>query len=74
MNINTNELETVKCSSCGHRFFNQIYIMKKVSSIQSPTGQEMFIPFPLFACLGCGSLFDKIVDETGEDENMLELH
>jgi len=74
LNIDTNKLETVKCSNCGHKFFGQLYIMKKVSSIQSPTGEEMFIPFPIFACLDCGNLFDKIVDETEESENTLEPH
>lgn len=74
ININTNTIETVKCLNCGHKFFTQLYIMKKVSALQSPTGQEMFIPFPVFACLECGNLFDKIVDETEEDENTLKLH
>lgn len=74
MNINPNELETVKCFNCGHEYFTQLYIMKKISSIQSLTGQEMFIPFPSFACLNCGKLFDKVVDETEGSKDTLESH
>lgn len=49
----------VVCPKCGSRFFKEIYAIKKISAIISPTGQEEFMPVPMMACANCGEIPDE---------------
>ena len=41
---------------CGNDTFIQVYQMRKLSALLSPTGQEAMIPVQVFACHSCGHI------------------
>jgi len=62
----------VTCS-CGSKIFTQAFVLKRISSLVSPTGREETIEIPLFVCAKCGEIpsvyrdnpqFKKIFGET----------
>jgi len=48
------QAEEYICARCEHPFFTTIVMVKKLSSLVSPTGQEMVVPQPVFKCDECG--------------------
>lgn len=52
-NINISP-EDIKCPKCKNEIFEQKLKIKRVSPIQSPTGEEMIIPIPVILCDKCG--------------------
>lgn len=53
MNIDFSQTEEYVCPECGHQHFQQVYSMRRMSAILSPTGDESYIPMPVFACVNC---------------------
>ena len=54
MNIDFSQTTAETCESCGNETFVQVYQMRKLSALLSPTGQEAMIPIQVFACAKCG--------------------
>lgn len=46
----------VVCPNCGHKFFKEVYALKRISPIISPTGEEEVMPIPMYACDKCGTI------------------
>lgn len=44
---------TIICEDCGHHVFNNAFVLKRISAIASPTGEEMVVPVQIFACISC---------------------
>ena len=44
------------CEKCDGKLFEKVCRIKKVSALVSPTGQEIVLPFELFACKSCGEI------------------
>lgn len=55
-NIDINQTTELICESCGHNHFTQVYMMRKLSPLLSPTGQPALIPIPVYACTKCGNV------------------
>lgn len=53
LQINSNNSEDVLCEGCGGGHFEQAFIIKKISALISPTGNETFVPIQLFRCSEC---------------------
>jgi hypothetical protein len=53
LNVNPSDLETLKCASCESDKFDQVFIVKKIPSVLSPTGKQIMIPVPVFECTNC---------------------
>lgn len=49
----------VACDECTNPYFETAFIVKKVTSEMSPTGQEGIIPIPVFVCKSCGHINDE---------------
>ena len=58
INVDLSDAETMICEECGNKVFLQGYIIKKISAIISPTGQEVIAPIQVFNCGSCGELLD----------------
>tara|TARA_Y100001963_G_C6479252_1_gene308140 strand:- start:75 stop:290 length:216 start_codon:yes stop_codon:yes gene_type:complete len=54
MNIDFNQTTAETCEECGNDTFVQVFKMRKLSALLSPTGQESMIPIQIFACAKCG--------------------
>lgn len=51
----------VICPNCGNKFFKEVYALKRISPIISPTGKEEIIPIPMYACEKCGTIPQEYV-------------
>ena len=54
LNIDFSQTKAEVCESCGNDTFVQVFKMRKLSALLSPTGQESMIPIQIFACAKCG--------------------
>ena len=56
--VDLKDAETMTCQKCDNKIFIQGYVVKKLSAIISPTGQEVIAPVQVFNCGSCGELLD----------------
>lgn len=60
LRIDPSTLDDVTCDRCKDRKFEPIYLVKRVSALQSPNGQAGVIPIgPIFCCYSCGHINDE---------------
>ena len=52
-NLDFSQTEEYVCPECGHKHFKQVYRMRKLSAMLAPTGNESYIPVPVYACANC---------------------
>ena len=55
-NIDLKHAKTMQCDSCEGKGFKQTMMLKKLSPLMSPNGQEAIIPVGVFACEKCGHI------------------
>ena len=53
-NIDLTHAKDIVCEKCEGRGFRQTMMLKKLSPLMSPTGQEAIIPVAAFCCDSCG--------------------
>ena len=54
--VDLTDAETMTCVKCDNKIFIQGYVIKKISAIISPTGQEVIAPVQVFNCGNCGEI------------------
>ena len=54
--IDMSKSTSINCDKCENPTFKQTMMLKKLSSLMSPTGQEAIIPVAAFACEACGHI------------------
>jgi len=63
-------LPVIKCPTCGGICFENVFLLRVLSALQSPNGQENIIPEPTFRCTKCGYILGGISDGSDkEDKN-----
>ena len=55
-NVDLTHAKTLECEKCGCKGFKQTMMLKKLSPLVSPNGQEAIIPVGVFACESCGNI------------------
>ena len=55
-NIDLTHAKTLECEKCQCKGFKQTLMLKKLSPLVSPNGQEAIIPVGVFACESCGHI------------------
>ena len=72
--LNTNDMQVkialkdttdVSCDKCGHHYFTQLMMFKKLSAVMSPSGEESLIPIQVFACNDCGHVKEQFIPKAG---------
>ena len=61
--VDVSQTTPVKCDKCEKQTFKQTLLLRKVSALVSPNGQEQYVPIAVFACEKCGhvnSEFEKM--------------
>ena len=48
--IDFSKTSEICCEACGGKTFKQTLLMRRMSPLASPSGQEMIIPMAVFAC------------------------
>jgi len=56
--IDLKNATTMRCQKCDNPIFIQGYVIKKMSALVSPTGQEIIAPVQVFNCGSCGEMLD----------------
>ena len=52
--VDVSQTTPVKCEKCENQTFKQTLLLRKVSALVSPNGQEQYVPIAVFACEKCG--------------------
>ena len=52
--IDISKTSAVKCEKCENQTFKQTLLIRKLSALVSPNGQETIVPMAVFACEKCG--------------------
>ena len=61
--IDVSQTTPVKCDKCENQTFKQTLLIRRVSALVSPNGQEQYVPIAVFACEKCGNVnveFEKM--------------
>ena len=61
--IDMSQTTSIKCEKCENSTFKQTLLIRKMSALVSPSGQETVIPVAVFACEKCGHVnteFEKM--------------
>ena len=67
LNVDFNQTTAETCESCGNNTFTQVYQMRKLSALLSPTGQETMIPMQVFACVKCDHINSDFLPPEEDD-------
>jgi predicted nucleic acid-binding Zn ribbon protein len=54
INVKLEDLADVKCDECEGEYFRMVMMMKRLSPLVSPSGQEQMVPIQIFRCDDCG--------------------
>jgi uncharacterized Zn finger protein len=63
--VDISQTNSVKCEKCGNQTFKQTMLLRKLSALVSPNGQETLIPVAAFACEKCGNVNSEFLDVGG---------
>ena len=63
--IDFSKTSQIKCESCGGSTFKQTLLLRKMSALVAPGGQETIIPMQVFACEKCGHVNKEFTDING---------
>jgi uncharacterized Zn finger protein len=72
LNIDVTGAADIVCKGCGNYTFVNVYVMKKISAIMSPTGKEGVAPIPTFACNACGFINPEFLPIMKKEEEPIE--
>jgi DNA-directed RNA polymerase subunit RPC12/RpoP len=67
--VDLREADTIKCDDCGNYLFITSFILKRLSAIVSPSGEEALVPVQVYSCGDCGKVPSKLLEGTGLEEN-----
>ena len=66
--VDLKQADTIKCSDCGNYLFITSFILKRLSALVSPNGQEALIPVQVYSCGNCGKVADGMLEGSGVEE------
>ena len=66
--VDLRDAETMKCEYCGNYLFISSTIIKRLSAIVSPTGEEAIIPIDVYSCGNCGRVPKSMLASSGVTE------
>ena len=67
--VDLRDAETIKCSGCNNYLFITSFILKRLSAIVSPSGQEALIPVQVYSCGNCGKVAEGMLEGSGLEED-----
>ena len=71
--VDLKEAQTIRCKSCDNYLWIQAFVLKKISALVSPSGQEGLVPVQVFSCGNCGQVADGFLDENVLDDEKLKF-
>ena len=68
--VDLSKADTIKCDDCGNYLFITAHVIKRLSAIISPTGQEAMIPVQVYSCGNCGTVPKIFLEGSGLGEEI----
>ena len=68
MNVDLSQTSTEVCEKCENETFIQVFQMRKLSALLSPTGTEAMIPIQVFACAKCGHINPDFLPKDNKED------
>jgi len=66
--IDLTKTSEILCDACGGKTFLQTFLMRRLSAVFSPTGQEAIVPVAIgFECSQCGAPMKDSILNNGEE-------
>ena len=65
--VDLSQAETMKCEHCGNVVFIKGTVLKRLSALVSPTGQEAIVPIEIYSCGNCGEVPKSMMKDIGEE-------
>ena len=65
--VDLSQAETMKCEHCGNVVFIKVTVLKRLSALVSPTGQEAIVPIEIYSCGNCGRVPKSMMKDIGEE-------
>ena len=66
--VDLRDAETIKCDKCSNYLWIQSFVLKRLSALVSPSGQETLVPIQVYSCGNCGKVADGMLDGSGVDD------
>jgi len=63
--IDISKTSAINCDKCENQTFKQSLLLRKLSALVSPNGQETLVPVQVFACESCGHVNSEFSDISG---------
>ena len=67
VSVDLSKADTIKCDDCGNYLFITAHVIKRISAIMSPTGQEAVVPVQVYSCGNCGTVPKMFMEGAGLD-------
>ena len=61
-NVDLTHATTLECEECKCKGFKQTLMLKRLSALISPNGQESIVPVAVFCCEQCGHVNKEFED------------
>ena len=52
---------TITCEKCDNHIFSLACVMKRVSALMSPTGEEVVVPLQVYQCASCAHVNNEFL-------------
>jgi hypothetical protein len=63
INVDVSQLKDVNCTVCEGKYFQPAFVIKKVSALLSPTGQEQLANIPVMVCMNCKTNLQDMLED-----------
>tara|TARA_B100001167_G_C16516417_1_gene188043 strand:+ start:63 stop:374 length:312 start_codon:yes stop_codon:yes gene_type:complete len=63
--VDLTKADTIMCDDCGNYLFITSHVIKRISAIISPTGQEAIVPVQVYSCGSCGRVPKMFLEGSG---------
>ena len=63
--VDLKQTDTIKCDDCNNYLFITSFVLKKISALMSPNGQEGIVPLQVYSCGNCGKVPSKLLEGSG---------
>ena len=60
--IDMSKTTPIQCEKCNNSTFKQTLLLRKLSALVSPNGQETIVPMAVFACEKCGHVNSEFAE------------
>ncbi len=70
--VDLSQAETMKCEDCGNYVWIKATVIKRISALMSPTGQEALAPIEIYSCGNCGKVPTSMLKDVGLDSQPIQ--